>query len=273
MAQKAGTPPRRGSHHSVGVEQNEARATRLETEIQRLRTEVEHLGRVDLMGHLAAALVHQLRQPITAILGNAEAGQALLDSHRPTAASMGSILQDIAVCSRGAADVIERVASLLRRRAPVTEPLDLNRLVRDAAALMRSELILRQVRLVTQLCAERSRIIGDAIQLEQVVLNLLLNGAEAMRDCRTSQRVLLLLTTDRDQHVELRVCDRGTGVPPEHLEKIFEPFFTTKPDGLGIGLHICAQIVRAHSGKLWAENNDGPGLTVRCLIPARAISA
>jgi signal transduction histidine kinase len=256
----------------VCIERDVTELRKAQAEIRRLRAEVAHLGRVDLMGHLSAALVHQLRQPIAAILGNAEAGQALLDARTSTTASMGSILQDIAICGRGAAEVIERVARLLRRRAPVTEPLDLNQLARDAAALMHSELILRQVRLVTQLCAERSRIIGDAVQMEQVVLNLLLNGAEAMSDCRISQRVLLLWTTDREQHIELRVCDRGTGVPPEQLEQIFEPFFTTKPDGLGMGLHICAQIVRAHGGRLWAENNDGPGLTMRCLIPAPARS-
>jgi PAS domain S-box-containing protein len=238
-----------------------------QTQIDRLRAELAHVGRVNLMGHLTASLAHQLLQPITAILGNAEAGQHLMSSGVPDAADMRAILADIAESSRGAAEVIHGVTGMLRKEPRPFEPLDLNHLVRQVVDVTRSDLILRNVRLMARLSAARARIVGDAVQLQQVVLNLLLNGAEAMSESAQPERLLVLSTLDHAHEIELTVCDRGTGVEPKHLQRIFNPFFTTKPDGLGMGLHICSEIVRSHGGRLWAENNDGPGLTVHCCIP------
>jgi signal transduction histidine kinase len=123
------------------------------------------------------------------------------------------------------------------------------------------------VRLTARLGAARAWVVGDGVQLQQVILNLLLNGAEAMSESAAGERLLEVSTLDREHEVELTVCDRGPGVEPKYLHRIFNPFFTTKPDGLGMGLHICSEIVRSHGGRLWAENNAGPGLTVHCCIP------
>lgn len=236
-------------------------------EIERIRAEVTHLGRVNLMGHLAASLAHQLLQPVTAILGNAEAGQCLLRETPTDIALLASILQDIADCGKGAADVIDRVTSLLRKESRPAQSLDFNTLVKDVVEIMRSDLILRRVRLRARLSAKLARLLGDPVQLQQVVLNLVMNAAEAMSECRTAERVLTISTLDSAADIELVVCDRGAGAAPENLERMFDPFFTTKPGGLGMGLHICAEIVRLHGGRLWAENNSGPGLTMHCLLP------
>jgi PAS domain S-box-containing protein len=238
-----------------------------QTQIDHLRAELAHVGRVNLLGHLTASLAHQLLQPITAIVGNAEAGQHIMQSAEFDAADLRAILADIAESGQGAAEVIHGVTGLLRKESRPFEPLDLNRLVRSVVDVTRSDLILRNVRLVANLDALCRRIVGDPVQLQQVVLNLLLNGAEAMTGSAQSERVLTVSTSDGDGEIELAVCDRGTGVEPKYLHRIFNPFFTTKPDGLGMGLHICTEIVRNHGGRLWAENNDGPGLTVRCRIP------
>jgi PAS domain S-box-containing protein len=244
-----------------------------QTQIERLRAELAHVGRVNLMGHLTASLAHQLLQPITAILGNAEAGQHIMSSAAPDVADLCAILADIAESARGAAEVIHGVTGMLRKERRPFEPLDLNQLVSHVVDVTRSDFILRNVQLVAHLTATRSAVVGDAIQLQQVVLNLLLNGAEAMSGSALPERLLAVSTLEREHEVELTVCDRGTGVEPAHLHRIFNPFFTTKADGLGMGLHICSEIVRAHGGRLWAENNEGPGLTVRCCIPLAAGSS
>jgi PAS domain S-box-containing protein len=243
-----------------------------QTQIGHLRAELAHVGRVNLLGHLTASLAHQLLQPITAIVANAEAGQHLMQSAEPDAGDLRSILADIAESANGAAEVIHGVTGLLRKESRPFEPLDLNCLVRNVVDVTRSDLILRNVRLVANLNAMCRRIMGDPVQLQQVVLNLLLNGAEAMTESAQPERVLTVSTSDGDQEIELAVCDHGTGVEPRHLHRIFNPFFTTKPDGLGMGLHICSEIVRTHGGRLWAENNEGPGLTVHCCLPLPAES-
>jgi signal transduction histidine kinase len=236
-------------------------------EIERIRTEVTYLDRVNLMGHLAASLAHQLLQPVTAILGNAEAGQYLLRNTPTDIASLESILRDIANCGKGAADVIERVRTLLRKESCPEQSVDFNALVKEVVEIMSSDLILRQVRLHARLSAKAARLLGDPVQLQQVVLNLVLNAAEAMSECHIAERVLTISTLDSGADIELVVCDRAPRAEPENLERMFDPFFTIKPGGLGMGLHICAEIVRVHGGRLWAESNDGPGRTVHCLIP------
>lgn len=241
--------------------------TEAQREIERLRIELAHAGRVTLMGQLTASLTHQLLQPITAILGNAEAAQRMLQATPRNDAALAAILGDIIDSGKAAAAVIHGVAGLLRKEPAPFELLDFNRLMQDVTDVMRSELILREVSLVTSLDPQLAPIRGDPVQLRQVILNLVLNGMEAMNDCAPAERNLVISTASHAHAIELIVRDQGPTVEPVFQEPTLEPVFTTKPEGSGTGLDLCAEIVRAHGGRLWAEPNNGPGSSLRCLIP------
>jgi C4-dicarboxylate-specific signal transduction histidine kinase len=252
----------------VCLEREVTEVRKAQAEIGRLSSELIHFERVHLMGHLTASLAHQLMQPITAILSNAEAGFRVLDAKVRDEEALRAILQDVEVCSRSAADVIRGVTDLLHKQPRPYERVSLNRIVQDVIDVMRSDLILRQVCLVAQLSPQNPEIVGDVVRLQQVVLNLFLNALDAMKERDSQQRTLVVTTTNRDAEVELRVCDCGTGIDPRYLQEMFKPFFSTKSTGMGMGLHICSEIVLAHGGRMSAQNNrEGPGLTVLCVLP------
>jgi PAS domain S-box-containing protein len=239
-------------------------------EVERLRLELTHSGRVALMGQLTASLAHELMQPIAAAVGNAEAGERLLSADGADLNETRVILADIVENCLRAANVVSGVRSLLRKEPKPRRRVDLNRLVTEVAEMMHSELILRQVRLMTRLDAALPEITGQPVELQQVILNLILNGAEAQSTNPPSGRELLVSTACHPAGIELAVRDRGIGADPERLRRMFEPFFTTKPNGIGMGLAICSDIIRAHNGRLSAENNTNGGITVRCLLPLPA---
>ena len=180
-----------------------------------------------------------------------------------------AILADIVENCMRAANSSAGLQSFRKEPKP-HRSVDLNRLVTEVAEMMHSELILRQVRLVMRLDAALPEIIGHPVELQQVILNLILNGAEAMGPNPPPEREGMIATARHPSGIELTVRDRGVGADPKHLRRMFEPFFTTKPNGIGMGLAICADIVHAHSGRLSAENNTDGGVTVRCLLPPPA---
>jgi PAS domain S-box-containing protein len=233
-------------------------------EIERARLELAHVGRVALVGQLTSSLAHELLQPITAIVTNAKA--ALLAPDLDATSEMHAVLQDIADSGKRAGDIIQHVRGLLRKERPPYTAVDLNKLVQEVAQVMRSDLILHQVKLTTQLDSSNAEINGDRGELQQVLLNLMLNGIEAMHAIPIPERQLRIATIVRSDAVELKVEDRGSGSPPGRMEQLLEPFFTTKADGVGMGLSICADIVRAHRGELSAENNADKGMTWRCIL-------
>jgi PAS domain S-box-containing protein len=234
-------------------------------EIERTRLELAHVGRVALVGQLTSSLAHELLQPITAVVSNAEAGLRApeLDAN----SEMHAVLQDISDSGRRAGDIIQHVRALLRKERPPYTAVDLNRLVQEVAQVMRSDLVLHQVHLTTKLDSSNAKINGDRGELQQVLLNLMLNGIEAMHAVPIPERQLRIATIVRSDAVELNVEDKGSGCPPGRMEQLLEPFFTTKADGVGMGLSICADIVRAHRGQLLAENNADKGMTWRCILP------
>ena len=244
--------------------------TQAQQEVERLRVELTHSGRVTLMGKLTASLAHELMQPIAAAVGNAEAGQRLLATEGADPNEARAILADIVENCLRAANIVSGVRSLLRKEPKPRRSVDLNRLVTEVAEMMHSELIVRQVRLVMRLDTTLPEISGHPVELQQVIMNLILNGAEALSPTPPVERELLIATARHSHGIELTVRDRGIGADPRHLRSMFEPFFTTKPDGIGMGLAICADIVHAHRGRLSAENNADGGVTMRCLLPLSA---
>jgi PAS domain S-box-containing protein len=237
-----------------------------QAEIERLRIELTRVGRGMLMGQLTASLAHELLQPLTAIASNAEACQAWLARKRCDRVELRQALADIsASCARGSA-IIENVRELLRNRPAKREPVSLNRLAEQVQEVARPELLMRNVRALAHFAPALPEITGNSIELQQLMLNLLLNGAEAV-ESSAGTREVLIETSSRADAVEIAVHDSGRGVAPDMLDRIFEPFFTTKAGGMGMGLTICAEIVRRHGGTIWAELNARGGLTVRCALP------
>jgi two-component system sensor kinase FixL len=199
-------------------------------------------------------------------LSNAHAGERYLTQAAPPLGEIREILQDVAGDARRASEVIQRLRSLLRKDETRLLPLDLNHVVREIAALVHTDAILRNVVIDLDLAPELPRVRGDRVQLQQVLLNLVLNGMEAIGSDREG-RQLVLQTRQADGTVRTAVRDQGPGIPGDKLSRIFEAFYTTKPDGIGMGLAISRSIVEAHGGRLWAANNPDRGATFSFTLP------
>jgi PAS domain S-box-containing protein len=241
----------------------------LERATARQRDELAHLSRVAMLGELSGSLAHELNQPLTAILSNAQAAQRFLAQSPPRLDKLTEILSDIVKSDHRAGAVIQRIRSLLRKESAQRNPFDINDVVEETLHLMRSDLLNRHVVVRADLGEGLPAVSGDRNQLQQVLLNFMMNGCDAM-DGRDMDGGLLVRTrTTADGNVEFSVADRGTGIPSADLERIFEPFVTTKSHGMGLGLTICRSIVEAHGGRLWATNNSDGGATLHCELPAQ----
>src|SRR5688572_12003438 len=238
-----------------------------EVEAATQRLELAHLSRVALLGELTGALAHELSQPLTAILSNAQAATNILNREPVDVEELRGALNDVIDSDRRARDFIERLRAMLRKERIRHRAVDLNDVVREVVDLTHSELLSRNVRAMIVLTAGIPRVLGDRVQLQQVVLNLLLNACDAMRETTVLERCVAVATTIRDGFVELAVSDRGTGIPTDQLDRVFEPFVTFRDDGLGLGLAISRSIVRTHGGSIEAENNAEGGATFRCFLP------
>ena len=242
---------------------------RAEAEILHQRTELAHVTRVSTMGQLASALTHELNQPLGAILRNTEAAEVYLQKAPPDLPEVRAILADIRRDDQRAGSVIDRMRSLFKKRSLELKTLDLGGLLAETVALARPDARVRRVVLSLQVPFRLPTVRGDRVHLQQVMLNLILNGMDAMAGNAETERLLTLSAkTAPDGGVEVSVSDRGTGISPEKLERLFEPFFTTKPDGMGMGLAISQTIIEAHGGKIRAENNVVRGAVFKFTLPA-----
>jgi two-component system sensor kinase FixL len=239
-----------------------------ELEAQRLRQDLAHIGRVSAMGELTASLAHELTQPLTAILANAEAAQRLLAADVVDFGKIREILSDIVDDDKRAGDVIHRLRGLLRKGDLEFASLDINEIASGVAWLMRNDLVTRNATMSLELAADLPRVHGDRVQLQQVVLNLVLNGFEAMGEAQAGDRTLVIRTArDGAAAVRLAVEDSGTGIDDTRVERMFQPLHTTKAQGLGMGLAIARTIVEAHGGRLAAANNARRGATFHFTLP------
>lgn len=239
-----------------------------ESEARQRREEVMHLTRVAVLGELSGALAHELNQPLAAILSNAQAARRMLGRDSPNLGNLAEILNDIVADDNRAGAVIQRLRALLKRGDRQSAPQDINEIVTDVLQFATPELVARRVTVEIDLAPSLPIILGDRIQLQQVLLNLVLNGCEAMIDLEAPARRLTITTSKNGEDlVETRVSDHGTGIESSTLERIFEPFVTTKQSGLGLGLSICRSIITAHGGRIWAHNNPDGGATFGFAIP------
>lgn len=231
------------------------------------RGALQHMTRVSLLGQLSASIAHQLNQPLAAILGNAEAAQKMLARETVDHTELREICDDIVSEDLRATQVIRRLRDLYKRSESKMEPINLNQLVVDTLDLVRNEFVNRQVAFHTELAPAIPEIEGDAVQLQQVLLNLLLNGADAMRTTVVEERKLTVRTETDAIHVRLCVIDHGVGIPPDDLKRVFDAFWTTKVGGMGMGLALCESIVAAHRGSIAAANNADGGATFCVTLP------
>ncbi|CAB3788143.1 sensor histidine kinase [Paraburkholderia fynbosensis] len=240
-------------------------------EVDRNRKELMHLARVASLGELASSLAHELNQPLTAILSNAQAAQKFIESDKANTADLREAVDDIVLDSCRASEVIKKIRTMVRKGDMELQPVDVGGVVRDIALLVHSDAMAREVSTTFDIAENLSMVLGDKVQLQQVVLNLLLNAFDAVKECDPKDR--LIETTVREESgtgVRITVKDRGQGLTADKMSKIFRPFFTTKPQGLGLGLSISRTIVTAHGGRLWAENNEGKGASFHIALPRGA---
>jgi PAS domain S-box-containing protein len=247
---------------------------RAELESEQNRAELAHVIRVATMGELAASLAHELSQPLTAIRSNAQAGARMLGSAATEMDEIRAIFSDIVANDRRASEILSRIRNLVRKVDLELAPLDLNALAREVASLVATDTVLRGAATSLDLAEGLLPVRGDRIQLQQVVLNLILNGLEAMAATeRTARRLSIRTVWWDDNHVQLAVRDTGSGIAGERMNHIFDPFYTSKLDGLGMGLSIARTIVQAHGGRMWAENNVDRGASVGFVLPVERQAA
>src|SRR5712664_3460810 len=244
---------------------------RAEEALQRAHAELAHVTRVTTLGELAASIAHEVNQPLAAIVADANACLNWLAGTNPPLDMVHGALAAIVRDGHRAADVIQRIRQLAAKTASPKAAVDVNDVVREVIPLVRVALLRHEVSLAVELASELPRVLGDRVQLQQVILNLVMNGTEAMAGVEDRPRELTIRSQPHDgEHVTLAVHDTGVGIDPNHLDRLFNAFFTTKPGGMGMGLSISRSIVEAHGGRLWATRNAGPGATFQFVLPARA---
>jgi C4-dicarboxylate-specific signal transduction histidine kinase len=229
--------------------------------------ELAHVNRFSMAGELTASIAHEINQPLGSILTNAEAAQVILKSPSPDIAELNEIVVDIVRDDRRAGEVIRRMKSLLKKAPFEQKQIDLNNVARETVEFLSALAIARRVKFTSLFTPDSLIILGDSIQLQQVILNLVVNGIDAMKDTPGETRIISLRTSMVENFAELSVSDRGPGIPEDKLKEVFEPFFTSKAEGMGMGLAIARTIIEAHQGVISARNQLHGGASFRIRLP------
>jgi C4-dicarboxylate-specific signal transduction histidine kinase len=233
-----------------------------EISLHETQAELAHVSRLTTMGELAASIAHEVNQPLVGVVTNASAGLRFLAAALPNLVETREALRAIIRDGNRAADVVSRVRGLFKKARPTKERLNINQAIEEVVVLTQGEARRNNVRLRTELAANLPSVMADRVQIQQVVMNLILNGIEAMSAVEDRKRLLVVRTQlgEGDQ-VRVAVQDSGIGIDPLNAEQIFNAFHTTKPGGMGMGLSISRSIIESHGGRLWVTANNGPGAT------------
>jgi C4-dicarboxylate-specific signal transduction histidine kinase len=252
----------------------EAEARENDRRYRDMQMALAHANRVATMGQLTASIAHEVNQPLAAVVANAEACLRWLDRGTPDLDGVRRSVESVIDDGNRASEVIRRIRALANKTDIEKAPLDINDVIREVIALVHRELTSLQVSLRMELAPALPMILGDRVQLQQVIINLVMNGIEAMRSITDRPRELVILSRqDETQQVLVSVTDCGVGISAENAGRLFNPFFTTKSGGMGMGLSICRSIMEAHAGGLWAAANVPHGATFQFTLPMNADSA
>jgi two-component system sensor kinase FixL len=240
-----------------------------EAQAAALRDELVHLGRVTMLEALSGSLAHEINQPLTAVMANSEAALRLMTMQPPPMSELRDVLHDIRSDNRRAGDVVQRMRTLLKKSTTQYEPIEINSTALDVVKLINNRAKARGIAIEVDLAPRADTIVGDRVQLQQVILNLLMNACDAVQEQDSTLRHVVLKTEHREHEAVVEVRDQGPGLADAELAVVFEPFYTTKRDGMGLGLSICRAIVNAHGGSLGAARNPDRGMTFTATFPFR----
>ena len=263
-----------GERAFVGAVMDVTAAKRAEEAVQEAQAALAHVTRMATLGELTAWISHEVNQPLTGIVTNGAACLRWLDKAPPALDEARRSVEDMISDARRASEVIHSIRALSKKTDAEKVPLDINDVVREASRLVQREAITHGASLRLELAQELPSILGDRVQLQQVIINLVINAIQAMASVTDRPRTLLIRSQkSEDGRVLVAVRDSGTGIEAKSVNKLFKAFFTTKPSGMGMGLSICRTIIEAHSGQVSAANNSGPGATFQLILPSRSLTS
>ena len=263
-----------GERAFVGAVMDVTAAKRAEEAVEEAQAALAHVTRMATLGELTAWISHEVNQPLTGIVTNGAACLRWMDKAPPALDEARCSVEDMISDARRASEVIHRIRALSKRTDAEKVPLDINDVIREGSRLVQREAITHGASLRLELAPELPSILGDRVQLQQVIINLVINAIQAMASVTDRPRILLIRSQQsEDGHVLVAVRDSGTGIEAKSVDKLFKAFFTTKPSGMGMGLSICRTIIEAHSGQVSAANNSGPGATFQLILPSRSLTS
>jgi C4-dicarboxylate-specific signal transduction histidine kinase len=238
--------------------------------LRQAQADLEHVARVTTMGELTASLAHEVNQPIAAAVTNANTCLRWLSGDTPNLEEAREAASRIVKDGTRAAEIISRIRLLFKKGTPQRELVDLNEVIREMIVLLRSEATRHTISVRTELATDLAHVMGDRVQLQQVMMNLMINGIDAMKEMDGTRELAIESRRGEDEQVMVSVSDTGVGLPPQQGNQIFNAFFTTKPHGTGMGLSICRSIVESHGGRLWAADNSPRGAGFHLTLPINA---
>jgi C4-dicarboxylate-specific signal transduction histidine kinase len=242
---------------------------RAEEALRQAQADLARVNRVTTMGELTASLAHELNQPIAAAVTNANTCLRWLTRDHPDVEEARAAAMRILKDGTRAADIISRIRLLFKKGTPQREPEDVNEVIREMIVLLGGETTRYSISVRTDLAADLPQVMGDRVQLQQVLMNLMINGIDAMKDVDGTRELAIKSQRGENEEVVLSVTDSGVGLPPHQADQIFNAFFTTKPHGTGMGLRISRSIIESHGGRLWAADNSPRGASFYFTLPAK----